>query len=74
MNTLTYTLLLVVIATLSYTVQGQSYHFSNGWNPGKRSSSQEVCHFRSEVKTLVFKLIEVNTDLVKSIGVNSDFF
>lgn len=42
-------------------VKGQSYHFSNGWNPGKRSMQEPICHFRPEVKTLIFKLIEVST-------------
>ncbi|XP_052773338.1 prepro-gonadotropin-releasing hormone-like protein [Mya arenaria] len=51
---------LIVMACLDFgTVEGQSYHFSNGWNPGKRSSmSTETCHFRTDVQTLVFKLIE----------------
>ena len=55
-------LILGVIAMttlLSSSVYGQMYHFSNGWKPGKRSSAMEPCHFRSEVKALVFKLIEV---------------
>ena len=55
-------LVVVAMATLYSTeVEGQSYHFSNGWQPGgKRSSIMEVCHFRSEVKALIYKLIEVS--------------
>ena len=40
-------------------VKGQSYHFSNGWNPGKRSMQEPICHFRPEVKTIISNLIEV---------------
>jgi hypothetical protein len=52
---------LVAMVTIEMAgVQGQSYHFSNGWNPGKRSMQDPaMCHFRPEVQTLVFKLIEV---------------
>ncbi|XP_060572581.1 prepro-gonadotropin-releasing hormone-like protein [Ruditapes philippinarum] len=48
---------LVTMITIE-KVQGQSYHFSNGWNPGKRSMQEPVCHFRQDVQTLVLKLIE----------------
>jgi hypothetical protein len=51
---------LVTMITIE-KVQGQSYHFSNGWNPGKRSMQEPVCHFRQDVQTLVLKLIEVST-------------
>nr|BCN16217.1 gonadotropin releasing hormone [Pseudocardium sachalinense] len=60
MNTFVYMLVLAVVVMVSiqtHNVQGQSYHFSNGWNPGKRSM-QDSCHFRPEVQNLVFKLIE----------------
>ena len=64
-------LVIVAMATLYSTeVEGQSYHFSNGWQPGgKRSSIMEVCHFRSEVKALIYKLIEVSffKDIFKDI-------
>ena len=63
MNTCTCILVattLVAMVTIK-NVQSQSYHFSNGWNPGKRSMQEPICHFRPEVKTLIFKLIEVST-------------
>ncbi|XP_053392926.1 prepro-gonadotropin-releasing hormone-like protein [Mercenaria mercenaria] len=61
MNTCISILLTVLVAMVTIQtnrVQGQSYHFSNGWNPGKRAMQEPVCHFRQEVKTIIFKLIE----------------
>ena len=48
----------LILLVLLDQCQGQNYHFSNGWQPGKRS--QEICQFRPDVKTLIYKLIEVS--------------
>ena len=54
-------ILSIIMVTLLGEGQGQNYHFSNGWQPGKRS--QEICQFRPDVKNLIFKLIEVSDKL-----------
>nr|BCN16219.1 gonadotropin releasing hormone [Corbicula leana] len=59
MHSCTAMLLVATVAMVTiHTVSGQSYHFSNGWNPGKRSMQEPVCHFRPEIKSLIFRLIE----------------
>ena len=58
MNTTASVILSMVIVLLVGEAQSQNYHFSNGWQPGKRS--QDMCQFRSDVKNVIFKLIEVS--------------
>lgn len=49
-------IVITLVCLVCYTTS-QSYHFSNGWNPGKRSSSQ--CSFSPYVKSMISKLLEV---------------
>ncbi|XP_052069945.1 prepro-gonadotropin-releasing hormone-like protein [Mytilus californianus] len=51
-------IVITLVCLLCYTTS-QSYHFSNGWNPGKRSSPP--CSFSPYVKTMISKLLENET-------------
>lgn len=47
---------LLLSLSLIYITVAQNYHFSNGWEPGKRS--QQMCEFRPHIKNLVIRIIE----------------
>lgn len=55
------TQVIVMVLTLGLLceVHAQNYHFSNGWQPGKRS--YRGCTVRPEIRSILFKIIEVNT-------------
>ena len=57
------TVFLTLTCLVCYTAQ-QSYHFSNGWNPGKRAVMQNTCTFSPYVKSMVYKLISVSRIIV----------
>lgn len=59
----------VILMVLLGLVEGQNYHYSNGWYPGKRSgpstlnifrsSSKDMCSFQPQVLSYINDLLQV---------------
>jgi len=50
---------LLVLGLLLSVSSAQNFHFSNGWQPGKRSQTTDTCSFRPHIKLLLSRIIEV---------------
>uniref|UniRef100_K1Q3G1 Activating transcription factor 7-interacting protein 1 n=1 Tax=Magallana gigas TaxID=29159 RepID=K1Q3G1_MAGGI len=64
------TQVIVMVLTLGLLceVHAQNYHFSNGWQPGKRS--YRGCTVRPEIRSILFKIIEEKTGVdAREVGV-----
>nr|AQS80512.1 GnRH variant-A precursor [Charonia tritonis] len=61
----------VILLALLGTVQGQNYHYSNGWHPGKRGNgalnkatfyrsitTENLCRYKPRVLSVINKLIQ----------------
>ncbi|XP_060077820.1 prepro-gonadotropin-releasing hormone-like protein [Ylistrum balloti] len=63
---------LLLAGLLVAVVTGQNFHYSNGWQPGKRasiaSSGTQVCSFRPHIKALLLWIIEDEVKRIKSCG------
>nr|BCN16216.1 gonadotropin releasing hormone [Anadara broughtonii] len=62
---------LLLSLSLIYITVAQNYHFSNGWEPGKRS--QQMCEFRPQIKNLVLRLIEDEIERFRKCSSGSGF-
>ncbi|XP_022319572.2 uncharacterized protein LOC111122224 [Crassostrea virginica] len=59
------TQVIVMVLTLGLLceVHTQNYHFSNGWQPGKRS--YKPCTVRPEIRSILFKIIEDEVERIQ---------
>uniref|UniRef100_A0A8W8IKY6 Uncharacterized protein n=1 Tax=Magallana gigas TaxID=29159 RepID=A0A8W8IKY6_MAGGI len=59
------TQVIVMVLTLGLLceVHAQNYHFSNGWQPGKRS--YRGCTVRPEIRSILFKIIEDEVERIQ---------
>nr|WJJ61218.1 gonadotropin-releasing hormone [Azumapecten farreri] len=74
MSSYTQTLMaqLLLVGLLVAVVSAQNFHYSNGWQPGKRASmvtsGTQVCSFRPHIKALLLWIIEDEVKRIKSCG------
>ncbi|XP_033746937.1 prepro-gonadotropin-releasing hormone-like protein [Pecten maximus] len=63
---------LLLAGLLVAVVTGQNFHYSNGWQPGKRASmvpsGTQMCSFRPHIKALLLWIIEDEVKRIKSCG------
>ncbi|XP_069124532.1 prepro-gonadotropin-releasing hormone-like protein [Argopecten irradians] len=64
---------ILLVGLLVAVVTGQNFHYSNGWQPGKRgaamaSSGSQMCSFRPHIKALLLWIIEDEVKRIKSCG------
>ncbi|XP_048763289.1 uncharacterized protein LOC125671547 [Ostrea edulis] len=60
-----YTNVIVMILSIGLLceVHTQNYHFSNGWQPGKRS--YRPCALRPEIQSILLKIIESEVERIQ---------
>ncbi|XP_062617138.1 prepro-gonadotropin-releasing hormone-like protein [Saccostrea cucullata] len=72
MKTSPCTQVIVIVLTFGFLceVHAQNYHFSNGWQPGKRS--YKPCALRPEIRSILYKIIEDEVERIQKCT-NSNF-
>ncbi|XP_064606068.1 uncharacterized protein LOC135470945 [Liolophura sinensis] len=62
-----------LICLLCHVISAQNWHFSNGWESGKRSSGLTECQFRPQVKALVNRIIEEEITRLQRVCTKSTY-